>query len=123
MPASEINFPSELAARQDSKYFKVSLADKTIRGSMEGGYEHTRPRYTRKHRRTFSTGFTDISQEELDALLAFYDLVGGYKVFNWKNPANGEVYAVRFDQPPEATYTGIGGNHRYDVTNINLSEA
>ena len=123
MPTSNIDFPAALAARQDSAHFKVEREDKTIRGSMEGGYEHTRPRHTRRNRRIFTTGFTDISQAEFEALEDFYDQVGGHTNFNWVNPTNGENFVVRFEKPIAGKYIGAGGNHRYEVINVRLKEA
>ena len=116
-------FPADLAAIQDSKYFQVDLEDKAIKGEVEGGYVHARPRHTRRPRRTFKTGFTELSQTQFDALVAFYDLVGTYAKFEYLNPATGEQFTVRFGKPFTGKYAGMGLTRLYNVTEIELKEA
>ena len=45
----------------------------------------------------------------------FWDSFGGYKSFSWVNPATGVGYTVRFAEPPNVKYTGIGAVPTYDV--------
>lgn len=115
-------FPASLAKIQDSQYFSIELEDKGLKGEVEGGYTHTRPRHTRPPRRTFKTGFTEISQEQLQTLLDFYDLVGTYQKFNYTDPTSGKVYELRFDKPFSPKYKGIGKTKLWTITDIVLKQ-
>jgi len=115
-------FPVALAAIQDSKYLTIEYEDKAVKGEVEGGYTHTRPRHTRRPRRKFTTGFTEITQAEFNLLEAFYDQVGTYTKFDWTNPATGEVFVVRFDKQLKAKYEGMGPTRLYTLTSIELQE-
>lgn len=116
-------FPAALAQLQDSKYFGITPEDKTIKGESEGGYVHTRPRHTRKPRLTFKTGFTEISQQQKDQLLAFYEQVGGYTKFLYIDPTSSLTYTVRFSKPLSFKYAGIGPTRLWNVADIELTEA
>lgn len=111
-----------LQGRQDSKHFDTEQLDNTVRGELEGGYSHTRPRTTRKPRKRFKTGFTFLTAEEYKQLTDFYDLVGCHSSFTWTNPVYGTEHTVRFDKPFRGKYVGAGGTHRFDVTDITLLE-
>lgn len=116
-------FPAALAKIQDSKYFGFTLEDKSIKGEVDGGYVLARPRHTRRPRRTFKTGFTDISQAEVDLLVEFFEEVGCYSKFTYIDPATGRDYLVRFNKPFNAKYTGMGSTRLYTVSDIELVEA
>lgn len=118
-----IAFPINLALRQDSIYYSRTQDDLAIKTKMESGYTHARARSTRRPRKTFTTGFTDISQEEMTQLESFYDKVGAFDTFNWTDPTSGVVYVVRFEGAFKSIYRGAGAHHRYNVTNITLKEA
>lgn len=115
-------FPAVLADIQDSQFFQIDLEDKTLKGEVEGGYTHARPRHTRKPRRTFKTGFTEITQAQMELLVSFYDDVGGYTKFNYTNPTTGVVHEVRFDKPFGLKYKGIGATKLWNITDIVLKE-
>lgn len=101
-------FPSTLADQQDSKHFSVEQEDNAVKGETEGGYIHARRRHTRKPRKTFTTGWTDINHASYQAAIVFYDLVGTWKIFTWVDPTTGTTYRCRFDKPPKWSYTGMG---------------
>lgn len=117
-------FPAALAEIQDSKYFQIELEDKGIKGEVEGGYTHTRPRHTRKPRRTLKTGFTEITHEQKNLLMAFYDQVGTYTKFDYADPTEdgNVVYQVRFEKPFTLKYQGIGKTKLWTITDIVLKE-
>lgn len=115
-------FPVSLAQLQDSKHFGLGIEDKTLKGEVDGGYTHARPRHTRKPRRTFKTGYTEITQSEFEELLGFYDEVGGYTKFSYTDPTTGIVYVVRFGKPFTPKYTGIGPTKLWTITDIELAE-
>lgn len=117
-----LDFPPSMAGRQDSKFYSMTREDKAITTQTEGGYVLSRPRTTRSARRIFGTGFTDISQAEYETLEVFFEEVGTFTEFDWTDPTTDEVIEVRIIKPPIAKYKGIGGNHRYDITGIELRE-
>jgi phage-related protein len=104
---------------QDSSKYGVEQENQALASSMEGGYVATRPRHTRRPRKTFSSGFTSLTETQKTALQAFFDSVyGGSVIFNWTNPTDGAVIAVRFttDTKLAFTYSGAGATRRYDVS-------
>jgi hypothetical protein len=117
-----LNFP--LADIQDSKYYSVTSEDVAIKSKMEGGYVVSRPRHTRKARKTFRTGFSDLSSDQKATLEVFWDSVsGGSVIFLWLNPVDNASYQVRFTKPMEFKYVGAGGHHRWDCPTIELEQA
>lgn len=108
--------------KEDSKYFSIVKEDKAIKSESDGGYVYSRPRHARMPRRTFSTGFTNLSQAQWLALSRFIDTKGCFAIFTYKAPNTGEMIDVRFAAIPTEKYTGIGGIHKYDVTDIKLAE-
>ena len=108
-------FPAD--PKQDSKYYEVELEDPTLRTNMEGGYVVTRPKHTRKPRRTFKSGCTSITSDQRKALEDFYDSVrGGSVIFDWTDPVTGTVFQVRFKEKISFKYTGMGITQLWDVT-------
>jgi hypothetical protein len=106
------------ADEQDSKHFSVSAEDVAIRSDVEGGYEITRARHTRTPRRAWTSGFTYLNETKKDALETFFfDTVkGGSVIFDWTNPNDQDVHAVRLIKLPTFKYVGNGSNKRWDVT-------
>lgn len=116
------SFPASLAPIQDSQYFQIELEDKAVKGEVEGGYVHIRPRHTRRPRRTFKTGFTELTQAQWEALVAFYDEVGTYTKFDYVNPTDNQSFEVRFNKPFSGKYKGMGPTRLWNVTDIELKE-
>lgn len=111
-----MNFPPDgFSEKEDSRFFKTSQEDSTIRSDTEGGYEHARPRFTRTPRKTYNTGFTLITNSQLETLESFWDDHQGYKIFTWTHPTRGTTHNCRFTKPFETKYSGVGLQHRYDV--------
>lgn len=109
-------FPT-LSRGQDSKAMSVELEDKAMKTEMDGGYVVSRAKHTRKPRRKFTSGFSQLTDADKTALEDFWDLVGGGSViFDWLNPSNNTVYKVRFAAPISFKYSGMGGTNRWDVT-------
>ncbi len=111
-----------LQSEQDSKYFSIGQEDVAVKGSLEGGYEHARPRTTRKPRKTFTTGFTKLTEAQRVQLESFFDAVGGYGDIDWSNPVTGEALVVRIQTWPTFQYVGAGGYHLYNHAKIVLKE-
>lgn len=114
-----------LTQGEDSKKFSVEFEDVAMGSTMEGGYVATRPRHTRTPRRTFNTGFTDISEADKITYETFIGTVrAGSDSFTWIHPTTAESLTVRFKlgTVPKFNYKGYGGNHRWDITSIALEE-
>lgn len=101
------------------------LPDSTLRASVEGGYELTRPRYTRQPRE-WSLTWPAMIHSQYQVLVAFYSAttVGGSRFFAWTSPIDGASRAVRFAGPPEATVVAWALNQvpRYWQVRVNLRE-
>lgn len=100
---------------QDSKFFGEMPEDPAVRVEIEGGYEITRPRFTRSPRRVYTSGHTMLTNAQKLTLSAFWDTVkGGSVVFDWTHPTTAVVYAVRFTKQVTFKYVGVGGVHYWD---------
>lgn len=111
-------FPT-LVRGEDSKNYSVEFENVAVSAATDGGYVVTRAKHTRRPRRTFTGGFTDIGMTDKTTLENFWNTVkGGSVIFDWLDPVTKTVIAVRFadKDPMQFKYTGMGGNHRWDVT-------
>ncbi|CCG43297.1 hypothetical protein [Magnetospirillum molischianum] len=82
---------------RDQKYYNEKLDNPAAGSKSEGGYEFTRPKFTRRPRRTFADGYTAISQAEKTSLEQFWnDVRGSSDIFLWTSPITGESVQVRF---------------------------
>jgi len=115
------DFPT-LSTGQDSRYYTMQQEDTSLKTTMEGGYVVARAKHTRKPRRTFTSGFTDISDADKQLLEDFFDTVNCAAIFTWVDPQSGMggappvAYQVRFDGPLSYQYKGMGPTKRWDVT-------
>lgn len=108
--------------KEDSSKFNMSLEDKGLSSETEAAYVYSRPRHGRRPRRIITTGFTDIDQSSKIKLEQFASQYGTYSIFTYEIPDSGETINVRFTKLPEFPYAGAGGNHRYNITDIELTE-
>ncbi|HCG5484187.1 TPA: hypothetical protein ACPJ1H_003912 [Vibrio alginolyticus] len=108
--------------KEDSSKFSLKLEDKGLSSETESAYVYSRPRHGRRPRRIVATGFTDINQNDKVKLEQFVNEHGTYLIFSYTIPDTGETIAARFTNLPEFPYSGVGGNHRYNVTDIELTE-
>ena len=115
-------FPT-LSIGQVPKYFGIEYEDNATKSKTEGGYVLSRPKFSRRPRRTVTTGFEEITQADFDAWESFYRAHGTYKIFTYVLPTTGEEVLVRFAEPPKPKYVGIGGIHRWNIPNIKMEEA
>lgn len=111
-------FPS----KQDAAKFGFEQEDTGVRSEMEGGYVLTRPRHTRTPRRTYKTGFTNLSNADKLTFETFVATYGTYKAFNYTVPIQGTVINVRLREVPRYEYKGFGDNLRWDINDIILEE-
>jgi hypothetical protein len=108
-------FPT-LADGQDSKLYSVEAENPAIKTETDGGYVISRAKHTRKPRKTFTTGYTSISDADKKKIEAFYDLVrGGSVIFDWEDTESGLTHQVRFSAMPNYKYKGAGLLRRWDV--------
>lgn len=113
------NFPAlPSGSLPDSSKFSVTLVDNTKSQETEGGYEYTRPRTTRRLRKSFSVGYTFIDEADRLVIRDFYELTakGGAVAFQWANPQDNQIYTVRFKGDVTFNYVGIGTNQRWDCS-------
>lgn len=115
--------PSGMTAKEDSRYRTQKQADPVLRSETDGGYVITRPRYTRAPRKTFTTGFTSVSQADKVLMESFWDShKGGALSFTWADPVTTTVYTVRFMGQPEYKYVGMKTTYLWDITNVVLEQ-
>jgi hypothetical protein len=121
MPTSSIFPPA--GVKEDSKYFSVGKNDSTVESKTEGGYRYTRPRSARRPRKIIKTGFSNLNQAQETAVQEFFDKVGKHTMFTYLIPTTGQAITVRFTgEPPTSKYMGVGGTHRFDITDIEMTE-
>lgn len=111
-----------LSKGEDSEFFSVEYEDKAVTTEMDGGYKGTRPRHTRRPRRTWTTGYTDLSQADIELLEGFINTHGTYLIFDYVVPTTEEEVRVRLQELPQPKYVGKGGNHRWDVPAFKIEE-
>jgi hypothetical protein len=111
----------------DSSKYSVTAEDPSMSTPLEGGYTTTRARFTRRPRRTFGVGYTEITGADKQALEDFWDLVmGGAAIFDWTSNEDGITRAVRFTSqqsgsgnsgtPFTWSYKGIGATRLWDCS-------
>lgn len=115
------NFPT-LGNKEDSSKFGFQMEDVGVRSPMEGGYVLTRPRHTRTPRRTWTTGFTDISNDEKLILEAFINEHGTFKAFTYIVPVGSENVNARFKEMPKFEFAGWPQNPRWNLNDIMIEE-
>lgn len=115
------DFPiASLLTKEDAAKYGIELEDTGIRSEMEGGYVLSRPRTTRRPRRTWTTGFTDITNADKLLLETFVNTKGTFASFTWTVPVpnilggSKEVVTVRFSEVPTFKYAGFGTNARWN---------
>jgi len=115
--ASPAPFFPVLSTEQDSKYYSVEMEDVAVVSDTDGGYIVSRARTTKPPRTKFTSGFTAISNADMQLLQAFYASVqGGSVIFGWNDPISATTYQVRFmDKKLNFKYTGVGFSSLWDV--------
>lgn len=112
-----------LCEKQDSAKYSEVTEDPSMSLETEGGYTYTRPRYTRRPRKTWTIGFTDLTNEEKESLSEFYNTVkGGSEAFYWTHPIDKKDIVVRLGSQIKFNYTGVGTTYRWDTDQITIKE-
>lgn len=92
---------------------------------MEGGYVITRPRFTRRPRRTFSFVFIMMDDDNKATLENFWNtMLGGSNSFHWVHPVSGENLTVRFSDQMTMKFnrTGFGSVNIWQTDPVILVE-
>jgi phage-related protein len=102
---------------EDSAKFSIDLGDNTVSSKMEDGYEISRPRSTRRPRKKYNSGFTDISDAERVLIENFYEqeAAATANAFSWTEPTSQQELIVRFAERIKFEYVGYGANHRWNL--------
>ena len=109
--------------KEDSSKYSESSESNAISEKTESGYTITRARFKQLRRRTFETGFTNLTEAEKLELQDFEEEVGGtITPFYWRNPQSLELILVQFMGPLNFDYSGSGATRRWDVSGIKLRE-
>lgn len=110
-------------AKEDSKFFNIATPNPAMRNETDGGYTITRPRFTRKPVKTWTTGFTNLSLAQKEVVQAFYETkMGGAVSFTWTDPTSATTYVVRFKGDLKWKYAGHGPTFRFDSDPIELEQ-
>lgn len=110
-----------LAGKEDSSKYGFEVEDVGIRSDMDGGYVLARPRTTRAPRRSWTSGFTDISNANKLLVEAFFVAKGTFNQFSYEVPVPNseggakETVTVRFAEPIKWEYKGFGTNARWNM--------
>lgn len=92
------------------------LEDNTIRSNVDGGYELTRQRSTRRRRR-WGLKYLLLNSTDSNLLRTHEGTVGCADLFNWTHPLTGTTYTVRYESPIKyAAQASTGSVHYHDVT-------
>lgn len=87
---------------------ETEFENSTIRTEFEGGYVHSRPRYTRQRRR-WHIIYNALNDNDKTTLINFIATVkGGAEIFSWSHPLTGENINVRFLTLPHFRYIAPG---------------
>lgn len=109
----------------DAATFKESSEDVALSlNETDGGYAISRPKFTRRPRRTFSWRYVEMRDADKAALLAFWELVKGRSnAFNWQHPVSGTIYNVRFgDMEMSFSRAGYGPINLWQSDTIVIKE-
>lgn len=115
-----------LSKQFDANSLKISFENPAVSsGDSQGGINHTRRKFTRKARRTFT--FIHRSINNADKLLLeehWEEHGGGSLAFNWLNPQSGETVNVRFDEQMTLDFErdGVGTVDLWNTSTVTLKE-
>ena len=111
-------FPANIHKWMNAKEYGEELENPALEMQMEAGYTVTRPKFTRKPRRTFDVTLNSINQELKEELSTFWnDVKGSSDAFFWNDPTvENDTLLVRFSKGPlQMNYKGAGPTRLWDV--------
>lgn len=110
----------------DAATFRQTSEDPAISpAKMDGGYVISRPRFTRRPRRSYMFTFVEMQDTDMTTLQNFWDTVrGSSNAFNWVHFQTGATINVRFDPATKLVFTrdGYGPVNRWHTDVITLTE-
>lgn len=83
------------------------VEDNTLRSEFEGGYEHSRPRFTR-NRKTFGLTYRYITNADKTTIENLFRDIRGADMFTWRHPKTNSEHIVRFVEPLKFEYVQFG---------------
>lgn len=94
--------------------------DSVLRSDYEGGYEHTRPRFSRLRKNFPGVVYRDMTDTDKSTLDTFENVTvkGGADAFNWTEPKSSVTYLVRFTKPVEYTPTEFGWDFEMELRQV-----
>lgn len=99
--------------------------DPAIRSQAEGGYEMTRPRFTRVPGE-WELSWPAMTDSDYQTLMTFYreTAIGGSVYFNWTCATDGTAKVVRFGGEPKAEVIAwtTAGTPKYWSVGVSLKE-
>jgi hypothetical protein len=103
----------------DSSKFAQEKENPALASKMDGGYVVTRPRHTRRPRRTFTLAFTDFTDAQRALVDDHFDAMhGGAMIFYFVHPVSKESILARYttDTTLQWGYSGSGRTPLWGVS-------
>lgn len=107
----DIGEPQLSVASNCGSSYTVAIQDSTISTTSDANYKHTRPRTT-KMITTWTYSWNTLTEEQKEALVAFFKKVGTFQDFLFTDYETGATHTVRFAEA--LTYQYV--YPRYQVT-------
>lgn len=87
------------------------IEDAVLRSKLEGGYEQTRPKFTRV-RRSWGINYSHLPDADVATLRTFESVTlrNGADFFTWVHPISGTTYTVRLAEPIKYARTTAPGH-------------
>ena len=119
------NYPTGIKYLDGLTFTQLQEDPAIAEAKMEGGYVLSRPRFTRRPRRTFSFDYVDMTDTSKTSLETFWNTVfGSANSFTWVHPITFENILVRFSKDTKMKFTrvGYGPINRWKSDTIVLTE-
>jgi phage-related protein len=94
--------------------------DSVLKSDFEGGYVHTRPRFTRLRKKFPGVNYRAMPDADQVTLDTFESVTvrGGADSFNWTHPKSSVTYVVRFAKPIKYIITEFGWDFEFDLEEV-----
>ena len=112
------NFPT--LSKPPSYDLSHENEDAVLKSDFEGGYVHTRAKFTRLRKKFPGVLYRDMTDTDQSTLDTFETTTvhGGADSFNWTHPKSSVTYVVRFAKPIKYTITEFGWNFEFDLEQV-----
>jgi phage-related protein len=94
--------------------------DSVLKSDFEGGYVHTRPRFTRLRKKFSGVVYHVMTDTDKSTLDTFESVTvrGGADSFVWTDPKSTTSYTVRFTKSIKYTPTEFGWDFEFDLEEV-----